>query len=99
MPVFYGESGDVKNISYLLEYKVPGVAKRQTRRASYEVLLRTSPVLVSKPEYSSVIAGKEVTFTFDIQSNSSFVLPMVYVDLRYPAGFIPKRFFHLLHLM
>ncbi len=92
MPVFYGESGDVKEISYLLEYKVPEVAKRQTRRGSHEVLLRTAPVLVSKPEYSSVVAGKEVTFTFDVQSNSSFVLPMVYVDLRYPVGFTPKRF-------
>ena len=92
MPVFYGESGDVKKIAYMLEYKVPGVAKRQTRRGSHEVLLRTAPVLVSKPEYSSIVAGKEVTFSFDVQSNSSVVLPMVYVDLRYPVGFIPKRF-------
>lgn len=91
MPVFYGKSGDVKEISYLLEYKVPGVAKRQTRRGSHEVLLRSAPVLVSDPEYSSVVAGKEVTFTFDVQSNSSFVLPVVYVDLQYPVGFIPKR--------
>ena len=92
MPVFYGKSGDVKTISYLLEYKVPGVAKRQTRRASHEVLLRSAPVLVSDPEYSSVVAGKEVSFTFDVQSNSSFVLPMVYVDLQYPTGFIPRYF-------
>lgn len=92
MPVFYGESGAVKEITYLLEYTIPGVSKRQTRRSSHEVLLRTAPVLVSEPEYSSVVAGKEVTFTFDVQSNASAVLPMVYVDLRYPVGFIPKRF-------
>ena len=91
-PVFYGESGVTKEISYLLEYTIPGVAKRQTRRGSHAVLLRTSPVLVSKPEYTGVVAGKEVTFSFTVQSNASAVLPMVYVDLRYPAGFTPKRY-------
>ena len=91
-PIFYGESGETKEILYLLEYKIPGVAKRQTRRGEHSVLLRTAPVLVSEPKYADVIAGKDVSFTIDVQSNSSDVLPMVYLDLRYPVGFTPKRF-------
>ncbi|MCY4577003.1 MAG: hypothetical protein OXB96_01035 [Candidatus Kaiserbacteria bacterium] len=94
-PVFYGESGAMKELTYLLEYTIPGVAKRQTRRGSHAVLLRTSPVSVSKPKYDSAVSGKEVSFSFDVQSNSSDVLPMVYVYLRYPAGFTPKRFLPL----
>ena len=91
-PIFYGKSGETKELSYLLEYTIPGVAKRQTRRGMHTVLLRIAPVLVSKPKYTNVIAGKDVTFTVDVQSNSSDVLPMVYVDLRYPVGFTPKLF-------
>ena len=56
------------------------------------MLLRNAPVLVSKPKSTTVVAGKEVTFSFDVQSNSSDVLSMVYVDVRYPVGFIPKHF-------
>ena len=92
MPIFFGESGDMKDISYLLEYAIPGVAKPQTRRGSHQVLLRTAPVLVSKPKYTNVVAGKEVSFTLNVQSNSSDVLSLVYVDVRYPVGFIPKHF-------
>ena len=92
-PVFYGKSGSMKELTYLLEYTIPGVAKRQTRRGSHEVLLRTAPVLVSEPTHTSVVAGKEVSFSFDVQSNSSDVLPMVYVHLRYPARFYSEAFF------
>ena len=92
MPVFFGRVVRRKRFRICWSILFRGVAKPQTRRGSHQVLLRNAPVLVSKPESTTVVAGKEVTFSFDVQSNSSDVLSLVYVDVRYPVGFIPKRF-------
>ena len=90
-PIFYGKSGEKKEIMYELEYHIPGVAQPAKIKSAYEILLRTSPVLISKPQYTNPIAGKEVTFTVNIQSNSPDVLPMTYVELLYPIGFTPNQ--------
>ena len=89
-PIFYGESGEKKKITYKLEYRVPEVAQPARITGMYEVLLRTAPALISKPKYTNPIAGKEIIFTVDIQSTVPDVLPMTYVELLYPIGFTPN---------
>ena len=89
-PAFYGGSGEKKKMTYNLEYRIPGVAQPAKITETYEILLRTAPVLISKPKYTVPVAGKEITFTVDIQSNLPDELPMTYVELLYPIGFTPN---------
>lgn len=89
-PIFYGKSGEKRNIQYLLEYNTAGVTEPTEVTNNHEVLLRSSPVLLSSPKYTTPVAGKEVVFTIDVQSNSTETLPATYVDLTYPSGFTPN---------
>lgn len=90
-PILFGRSGEAKEVQYELEYDIAGVAQSQKIRDVYEVLLRESPVLISRPKYTNPVAGKEMKFTFEIQSNAPEDLPATYVDVSYPNGFTPNR--------
>ena len=91
-PIFYGENGEKKTITYELDYSIVGVAEPIKVSGSHEVLLRTEPVLVDGPNHTETIEGKDVVFSADIQSNFPTDLPLTIVRMSYPEGFEAKRF-------
>ena len=91
-PIFYGTSGEEKEIIYTLKYDVAGVAESSQKNESYAVVLRESPVRINTLQYTTPTVGKEVSFTTTIQSNSPSTPAMTFVNLRYPSGFTPKTF-------
>ena len=90
-PILYGKSGEKKRIQYLLNYTASGVAQPQKVEGFYDILLREPPVLLSKPEYTTPVTGKETTLIFEVRSNSDTNIPATYVDVRYPVGFTPNK--------
>lgn len=90
-PILYGKRGETKKIRYSLNYTIKGVAQPQKVEGSYDIVLREPPILLSEPKHTTPIAGKEITFTFEVQSNAEAPIPVTYIDVRYPTGFTPSR--------
>ena len=90
-PVLYGKRGETKRIRYSLNYTIKGVAQPQKVEGSYDIVLREPPILLSEPKYTTLVTGKEVTFTFEVQSNAKIPIPATYIDVRYPSGFTPNE--------
>lgn len=88
-PVFYGEAGEQKELRYELEYQIEGSSQPIKVHKTYRVLLRTAPLILSQPRYTNPVVGKEMTFTISVRSNTTEVLPISYLQLTYPAGFVP----------
>ncbi len=92
VPLLYGTAGEKKTITYTLTYRAEGSMQPTRVKETYDVLLRTAPLLLGMPQYSNPVAGKEITFTVKIQSNTAKVTPKSYVQLTYPPGFTPRSF-------
>ena len=91
-PLLYGKTGERKEIRYSLEYRVEGSAEPVIVRNSYDILLRNSPVLLSQPKHTSPVAGKDISFTLTMRSNTAETIPAVCLEAVYPSGFTPKRY-------
>ena len=89
---FYGKSGEEKQVRYALEYRVADSLQRVRVTDSYTVVLSDSPVVLGKPQSTSPVAGKEVTFTIPLRVASSTDLSSLYLQLTYPLGFTPTSF-------
>ena len=88
-PVFYGTAGERKELQYELEYRIDGSSQPIKIIETYEILLRTAPLSLSGPQYTNPVAGKEITFTVSVRSNMPDILPLAYLRMEYPDGFVP----------
>jgi hypothetical protein len=85
--VFFGESGDEKNINVTLAYKVNGSNATFTKKDTKKINLSNSPVAVSISAPSSVGMGNEASFVVDIDANSSVEAKNLMLTVDYPFGF------------
>lgn len=92
-PLFYGNESEVKTINYTLEYKLEGALSSFRISGDYDVSLRTSPISIDRPTFSSPVVGKDIDLTFRLTSNSVQPLDAVYLKVQYPIGFRPKQAF------
>ncbi|MDI9325303.1 MAG: hypothetical protein QM526_00745 [Alphaproteobacteria bacterium] len=87
--VHFGIQGEKKEIKYILEYSIRGVSTPLRVEQSQFVVVNSSPVKISSPEFSNSVAGQPTNLSFVISSESYRPLPTVYVYAKYPPGFTP----------
>jgi hypothetical protein len=85
--VFFGESGNEKDINVTLAYKVKGSNATFTKKDNKKISLSNSPVAVSISSPGTVGMGSEASFVVDIEANSSLEAKNLMLSVDYPFGF------------
>ena len=91
-PIFYGEKGEKKTIHYELKYIPKDSSQPVEAQEEYELLLRAAPLSINTISHTNPIAGKKMTFTMTVQSDSVYQVSAAYMELKYPSGFTPTDF-------
>ena len=91
-PVLYGTDGQKKQIMYEFGYQAQGTSQPTRVSGSHDITIRTTPILLAEPSYTSPVSGKEIQFRTSVQSNMKDVIDAVYVQISYPTGFVPDAF-------
>ena len=85
--VLFGEKDALRVFTFRLEYRVKGSNAVFSKEKTYEVLIGSSPLLMSISYPKEVNSGQQLTLTLDITSNSSVPVKNVIVKAEYPYGF------------
>jgi hypothetical protein len=88
--VLFGEKDSIKVIKMGVEYELEGSSAVYTKEKIYEVLIKSSPVIVSISGPKEINSGQEFDFVVDLSSNSPDVLKGVLFKAEYPYGFVFK---------
>jgi hypothetical protein len=85
--VFSGESGKSAPVLVELEYRVAGSNAIFVAKNTYDVILDSSPVVVSVEGNTQTTSGQPVQFTVTVASNSAAPLSDVLAQVSFPFGF------------
>lgn len=85
--VLFGESSEIKNLSFSLQYRVSGSNATFSKKEVKSVSISNSPVSVSISSPSEVGSGSEVSFIADIRANASVDTKDLAMVVDYPFGF------------
>lgn len=88
--LLFGEEGSIKTIKATLEYRVKNSSAIFVKEATFDVTLRSAPILVSVTGPETMASNQEITLLVDISSNSEEVIEDLSVKATYPFGFIFK---------
>ena len=88
--LLFGEEGSIKTIKATLEYRVKNSSAIFVKEATFDVTLRSAPILVSVTGPETMASNQEITLVVDISSNSEEVIEDLSVKATYPFGFIFK---------
>ncbi len=83
----FGEEGTVVPLTVTLEYRIPDSNAILTKQTTYEVTLRSTPVVLSVVGPQSTLPNQEVTMNYTVVSNSATVVENVLLTAEYPVGF------------
>lgn len=83
----FGEEGTKKKVVVGLKYRLADSTAVFEKTKTFEVLLQSSPLLVTVNTDKEVTAGQELEFDIEVTSNSTKVLRNVLVVAEYPFGF------------
>jgi len=83
----FGEEGSVIPLKVTLEYRIPDSNAILTKQTSYQVTLRSTPVVLSIVGQESTLPNQEVTMNYTVVSNSATTVEDVVLNAEYPAGF------------
>jgi hypothetical protein len=85
--IIFGEENAQKQIVTDVTYNVKGSSSSFTKEKSYDVLINSSPVLLTVSSFKEITSGQEFDLKVDIKSNSQEVLKNVLLSASYPFGF------------
>jgi hypothetical protein len=85
--VFFGEVGLERSVVLRLEYGVKGSNSTFSKEKKYTVSIGSSPIIMNVEYPKDINSGQSVTFTINLTSNSSVVLPHTLLKIDYPYGF------------
>ena len=88
--LLFGEEGSIKTIKATLEYRVKNSSAIFVKETTFDVTLRSAPILVSVSGPESIASNQEITLVLDISSNSEEVIEDLSVKATYPFGFLYK---------
>ncbi len=85
--VLFGEQNLQKQIIATVTYGIAGSSSVFTKEQAYEVLINSSPVVLSVSSYDQVTSGQPFDISVNVKSNSSDVLRKVLLTGAYPFGY------------
>ncbi len=84
--IMFGEESLQKNINVNITYKVKGSSSLFTKNTSYDVLINSSPILLTATTFDKVASGQEFDIKVALKSNSQDTLKNVLLKGTYPFG-------------
>jgi len=85
--IMFGEENLQKQIAVSVTYKVKGSTTLFTKKTSYDVLINSSPILLTTSSFKEIASGQEFDLKVSLKSNSQDVLKSVLLKGNYPFGF------------
>lgn len=85
--VLIGQTGEVKNIKFSLEYKVKGSNATFYKDKMFEIAIGEAPITLKIESPLKVISGEDFTILASITMNSTDILKNVVLKTEYPHGF------------
>ncbi len=85
--IMFGEENLQKQINVSVTYKVKGSTNLFTKKTSYDVLINSSPILLTASSFKEITSGQEFDMKVSLKSNSQEVLKNVLLKGVYPFGF------------
>lgn len=85
--IMFGEENLQKQIAVSVTYKVKGSTTLFTKKTSYDVLINSSPILLTASSFNEITSGQEFDIKVSLKSNSQDVLKNVLLKGNYPFGF------------
>ena len=85
--IIFGEENLQKQIAVSVTYKVKGSTNLFTKKTSYDVLINSSPILLTASSFKEITSGQEFDMKIKLKSNSQDVLKNVLLKGMYPFGF------------
>ncbi len=85
--IMFGEENLQKSIEVSVTYKIKGSSSLFTKKTSYDVLINSSPILLTASSFNEITSGQEFDMKVSLRSNSQDVLKNVLLKASYPFGF------------
>lgn len=85
--VLFGEEEEIKEIEVSIEYRVEGSNAILFKKKSYEIVISSSPILLTADALEETIAGQEFETVVNFVSNSTNIVSDAMVVAEYPFGF------------
>lgn len=85
--VLFGEENLQKQVTATVTYGIKGSSSVFTKEQIYEVLINSSPVILSVSSFNEVTSGSSFDVSVDIKSNSGNILKNVLLKAVYPFGY------------
>lgn len=86
-PVFFGEKDSVKQIKIRVDYKARGSNASFSKEKTFDITIKSSPILMTVDVPKEVNAGQDIAITVDVASNSNTLINDLLVRVEYPFGF------------
>lgn len=85
--IIFGEENLQKQITVDVTYNVKGSSSSFTKKKIYDILINSSPIVLTVSSFTEITSGQEFDLKIDVKSNSLEVLKNVLVSGSYPFGF------------
>ena len=85
--IMFGEENLERQIVVSVTYKVKGSTALFTKNTSYDVLINSSPILLTVSSFDEITSGQEFDIKVQLKSNSQDTLKNVILKGTYPFGF------------
>ncbi len=88
--IMFGQENLQRQIGMRVTYKVKGSTALFTKTSSYDVLINSSPVLLTVSSFDEITSGQELVMKVNLKSNSQDILKNVLLKATYPFGWVFK---------
>lgn len=85
--VLFGEKDSVKQIKITLDYKTRGSNAIFYKEKTYDITIKSAPVLMTVQVPQEVNSGQEIAINIEVASNSNTLIQDLLVRAEYPFGF------------
>lgn len=85
--VVFGEKESVQQIKITLDYKARGSNAAFSKEKTYDITIKSSPVIMEVTYPKEVNAGQDISVKIDLTSNSAVPIRNLLVRTEYPFGF------------
>lgn len=85
--ILFGQEGDIRNLEATLEYRIDGSNAIFVKKVEHEVIIRSTPVVLSINAPDEMVRGQVFEMEIDIASNSNTIVSNNLLTVDYPSGF------------
>ncbi len=85
--IIFGEENMQKQVVVSISYSIKGSTAIFTKTKSYDILINSSPILVTASSFKEITSGQEFDTKILVKSNSGQTLKNILLTASYPTGY------------